>query len=87
MSVLRVNDMEPLFAEQRALAAKLANILKSTPLNDSVYQEILRASNNATDAQKKLDRLVYVLKVEEINARIAEEQAKKIALEAELSTK
>lgn len=85
MSVLRVNEMEPLFAAQRDLAVKLANVLASTPLNDSVYQELLRASNNATDAQKKLDRLVYVLKVEEINATIASEQAKKLALETELA--
>lgn len=87
MSVLQVNEMESLFAGQREIAARLAAILGTTPLDDSVYQELLRASNNAADARKKLERLIYILKVEEINARIAEEQAKKIALEAELSKK
>lgn len=87
MSVLRANDMEPLFAAQREIAERLATILATTPDTDTAYTELLRASNNASDARKKLDRLVYILKVEEINARIAEEQAKKIALEAELSKK
>lgn len=87
MSVLQVNEMESLFAGQREIAARLLTILGATPPNDSVYQELLRASNNAADARKKLERLIYILKVEEINARIAEEQAKKTALEAELSKK
>ena len=87
MSALQSNDMEPLFAGQRELALRLGTILSSLPPTDSVYQDLVRASNNATDARKKLERLVYALKVEEINARIADEQLKKAALEAELSKK
>ena len=87
MSMLRSTELEELFASQRSLTARLADLVAATPNTDSVYADLVKAANNATTARQKLERVVFTLKVEEITTRITQDQAKKAKLEAELATK
>ncbi|MHB1310579.1 MAG: hypothetical protein ACYC3L_01085 [Gemmatimonadaceae bacterium] len=87
MSVLRSDDIESLFRAQREIAAKLAAITKTLPNTDSTYLDVTDAAQRADRAMKKLERVLYFIKIDRIAERITAELAEKTQLEAELRTK